>query len=63
MGGPEEPKALAVKSDIQYIRCQVCEAMAKQAQRAVKTMREALTAGKKVRVCMCACLASMQPRG
>jgi hypothetical protein len=39
----------AVKSDLPYIRCGVCEALAKNAYRQVKTAREALRPGKKVR--------------
>jgi hypothetical protein len=44
----EEPKAAAVKSDIIFIRCQVCEAVVKQAVRRVKGMREELKPGKRV---------------
>lgn len=49
MGMPkEEPKALAVTSDIKYVRCQVCEAVVKQAVRKVKGMRDDLKPGQKV---------------
>lgn len=44
----EPPKAPAVKSDIKIIKCQVCEAMAKQAGAIVKELKEAAS-GKKVR--------------
>lgn len=48
-GGPAaKPAAKAVKSDVKYIKCQVCEAIAKHAIREVKTMREQLKPGKKV---------------
>lgn len=46
MGG--EPEATAVKSDLPYIRCQVCETLAKNAYRQVKTAQDALKPGKKV---------------
>lgn len=42
MGMPEQPKAHAVKSDVQYIKCQACEALVKQAYRHTKTKREGL---------------------
>ena len=49
-GGPgAKPTAKAVKSDVKYIKCQVCEAIAKHAIREVKAMREELKPGKKVR--------------
>ena len=49
-GGPgAKASAKAVKSDVKYIRCQVCEAIAKHAIREVKAMREELKPGKKVR--------------
>ncbi len=47
-GKREPPKAPAVKSDIKFIKCQVCEAMAKQAGAIVKELKEAAS-GKKVR--------------
>jgi hypothetical protein len=37
----------------QYIRCQACEALVKQAYRHIKTKRAALKPGHKVRVCVC----------
>ena len=37
---PPPPKAPVWKEDIKYIRCQVCEAMAKQALRTVKSMKD-----------------------
>jgi len=46
--GMEQPKAAAVKSDVQYIRCQACEAFVKQAYRHTKSQREALRPGQKV---------------
>ena len=51
-GGPgAKPTAKAVKSDVKYIKCQVCEAIAKHAIREVKAMREELKPGKKVSPC------------
>jgi hypothetical protein len=47
--GGSRPTFTAVKSDLPYIRCGVCEALAKNAYRQVKTAREALRPGKKVR--------------
>lgn len=49
MGMPEQPKAAAVKSDVQYIKCQACEAVVKQAYRHTKSKREGLRPGQKVR--------------
>jgi hypothetical protein len=49
MGMPEQPKAAAVKSDVQYIKCQACEALVKQAYRHTKSKREGLRPGQKVR--------------
>lgn len=49
MGMPEQPKAAAVKSDVQYIKCQACEAFVKQAYRHTKSKREGLKPGQKVR--------------
>lgn len=45
---PGKQEAKPVKSDIQYIRCQVCELLAKNAYRQVKAQRDALKPGKKV---------------
>ncbi len=42
------PEAAPVKSDLPYIRCGVCEALAKHAFRQVKTVKDALKPGKKV---------------
>lgn len=50
MGMPEQPKAAAVKSDVQYIKCQACEAYVKQAYRHTKSQREGLKPGQKVSV-------------
>ena len=47
--GGSRPSYTAVKSDIPYIKCGVCEALAKNAYRQVKTARDALRPGKKVR--------------
>lgn len=47
--GGSRPTFTAVKSDIPYIKCGVCEALAKNAYRQVKTARDALRPGKKVR--------------
>ena len=46
--GADKPKAAAVKSDIKFIKCQVCEAVVKQATRRVKAMRSELKPGTKV---------------
>lgn len=32
-GGPKGPEPKAVRSDVQYIRCEVCQQLAKQAYR------------------------------
>ena len=48
-GGPPPPPSIPpVKSDLPYIRCGVCEALAKNAYRQVKAAREELKPGKKV---------------
>ena len=48
-GGPAPtPSIPAVKSDLPYIRCGVCEALAKNAYRQVKAARDKLKPGKKV---------------
>lgn len=49
MGNYEEPKAPAVKADLPYIRCSVCQEVAKEAYRMIKAMRDALKPGQKVR--------------
>ena len=46
--GMEQPKAAAVKSDVQYIKCQACEALVKQAYRHTKSQREGLKPHQKV---------------
>lgn len=48
MGMPEQKKPKAVKSDVQYIRCGVCEEMTRNIYRSVKAMRDELRPGKKV---------------
>ena len=48
MGGPQQPAFKPVKSDIPYIKCQVCEQMAKAAFRQVKAARDAVKPGHKV---------------
>lgn len=47
---PGRAAAKAVKSDVQYIECQVCELLAKNAYRQVKAKRDQLKPGKKVRL-------------
>jgi hypothetical protein len=47
MPNMQEPKPVAVKSDIPYIRCQTCEAIIKQAIKNVKEMREKLSGRQK----------------
>jgi hypothetical protein len=49
-GKKEKVKAPAVKSDIKYIKCSVCEEIVKSLHREVKTMRDALSKNKKVRI-------------
>jgi hypothetical protein len=49
MPKPEQKKAPAVKEDIPYIRCQVCEAVVKQSIKLVKDLRAEVKPGKKVR--------------
>lgn len=51
-----EPEASPVKSDLPYIRCAVCETVAKNAYRQVKAARDALKPGKKVSAYLPACL-------
>lgn len=48
MGMPEQKKPKAVKTDVQYIRCGVCEEMTRNIYRSVKAMRDELRPGKKV---------------
>lgn len=40
MGKPSGPEAKAVRSDLQYIRCEVCEQLAKQAYRQVSAFKK-----------------------
>ena len=47
-GGPAQPEATAVKSDIKYIKCEVCQLVAKHAYRQVKAAEKELKPGKKV---------------
>ena len=48
-GGPAPtPSIPPVKSDLPFIRCGVCEALAKNAYRQVKAARDKLKPGKKV---------------
>lgn len=49
-GGAPVPGAAPVKSDLPYIRCGVCEALAKHALRIVETVTGTLKSGKKVGV-------------
>ncbi len=49
-GGPAAKEAApAVKSDLPYIRCGACEALAKNAYRQIKALKDAQKHGKKVR--------------
>ena len=49
-GGPAAKETVpAVKSDLPYIRCSVCEALAKNAYRQIKAAKDAQKPGKKVR--------------
>lgn len=45
---PKKPAAVGRKEDVQYIKCQACEALAKNALRQVKAAREGLKPGKKL---------------
>ncbi|KAL3151089.1 hypothetical protein ABBQ38_012958 [Trebouxia sp. C0009 RCD-2024] len=45
---PSKPPAKPVKSDIQYIKCQVCELLAKNAYRQVNDMKKALRPNQKL---------------
>lgn len=47
---PTKPPAKPVKSDIKYIKCQVCELLAKNAYRQVNDMKKALRPNQKVLV-------------
>ena len=48
---PSKPPAKPVKSDIPYIKCQVCELLAKNAYRQVNDMKKALRPNQKVYLC------------
>jgi hypothetical protein len=61
MGMPEQPKAHAVKSDVQYIKCQACEALVKQAYRHTKTKREGLKPHQKVCLGVSCCSSRFPP--
>ena len=45
---PSKPAAKPVKSDIKYIKCQVCELLAKNAYRQVKDLQKSVKPNKKV---------------
>ena len=45
---PSKPPEKPVKSDIKYIKCQVCELLAKNAYRQVHDLQKALKPNKKV---------------
>ena len=45
---PSKPAAKPVKSDVKYIRCQVCELLAKNAYRQVKDLQKSLKPTQKV---------------
>lgn len=47
--GSDKPKVYANKKDLKYIRCQVCELLAKNAYKQVKRMRKEATPSKPVR--------------
>ncbi len=47
---PSKPPAKPVKSDIKYIKCQVCELLAKNAYRQVNDLQKTLKPNKKVQV-------------
>lgn len=47
--GLSVPGTAASKSDVKYIKCEVCGLLAKQAYRQVKAAEKALKPGKKVR--------------
>eukprot|EP00976_Prorocentrum_cordatum_P089708 1187822-Prorocentrum_minimum.AAC.4 len=49
-GGKKKDKAPSVKGDIKYIKCSVCEEIAKFLHREVKKMRDELPKNKKVRI-------------
>lgn len=57
---PSKPAAKPVKSDIKYIKCQVCELLAKNAYRQVNDMKKAVKPNKKVVVLSARCQASSQ---
>ena len=54
-GPPPTPSIPPVKSDLPFIRCGVCEALAKNAYRQVKAARDKLKPGKKVSCCASWC--------
>jgi len=45
---PSKPPAKPVKSDIKYIKCQVCELVAKNAYRQVQDLKKTVKPNKKV---------------
>ena len=45
---PSKPAAKPIKSDIKYIKCQVCELLAKNAYRQVHDLKKSLKPDKKV---------------
>ena len=53
MGGPKQPTFKPVKSDIPFIKCQVCEQLAKAAFRQVKAARDKVKPGHKVSRLVC----------
>lgn len=55
---PSKPPAKPVKGDIKYIKCQVCELLAKNAYRQVNDMKKAVKPNKKVVVVSARCPAS-----
>ena len=50
MGGPQQPTFKPVKSDVPFIKCAVCEQLAKAAIRQTKAARDEVKPGKKVRL-------------
>ncbi len=46
MGKPSGPEATAVRSDVKYIKCEVCEQLAKQAYRQVSAFKKESAAKK-----------------
>lgn len=48
-GQPPEEKAPVIKSDIKFINCQTCEVLIREANRAIRSLKNEAKPGKKAR--------------